>query len=107
LIRLAAILMLLAGPVAAQSPSDAATQAAARLAAARVQLDAAGGSRDRVAALTETVRAYEDGLIALRDGMRRVAIRRDTLQTQMDARQAEVSQLLGVLASIGNAPAPL
>ncbi|WP_392336507.1 murein hydrolase activator EnvC family protein [Loktanella salsilacus] len=107
MIRLAAILMLLAGPVAAQSPSDAATQAAARLAAARVQLDAAGGSRDRVAALTETVRAYEDGLIALRDGMRRVAIRRDTLQTQMDARQAEVSQLLGVLASIGNAPAPL
>jgi septal ring factor EnvC (AmiA/AmiB activator) len=107
LIRLAAILMLLAGPVAAQSPSDAATQAAARLAAARVQLDAAGGSRDRVAALTETVRAYEDGLIALRDGMRRVAIRRDTLQTQMDSRQAEVSQLLGVLASIGNAPAPL
>lgn len=107
MIRLAAILMLLAGPVAAQSPSDAATQAAARLAAARVQLDAAGGSRDRVAALTETVRAYEDGLIALRDGMRRVAIRRDTLQTQMDSRQAEVSQLLGVLASIGNAPAPL
>ncbi len=109
MIRLAAILCaaLFAGPLAAQSPSDAATQAAARLQAARAQLDAAGGSQDRVAALTETVRAYEDGLIALRDGMRRMAIRQDTLQTQMDARQAEVSQLLGVLASIGNAPAPL
>ena len=107
MIRRLAILLLLAGPVAAQSPGDAAAQAAARLTAARAQLDAANGARDRVAALTETVRAYEDGLIALRDGLRRVAIRKDTLQAQLDARKAEVSQLLGVLASIGDAPAPL
>ncbi|WP_237058937.1 murein hydrolase activator EnvC family protein [Loktanella sp. M215] len=107
--RLVAILLALciAGPLAAQSPGDAATQAAERLRAAKGQLEAAAGSRDRVAALTETVRAYEDGLVALRDGLRRVAIRQDTLQVQLDARQAEVSQLLGVLASIGKAPAPL
>lgn len=107
MIRLAAFLVCLSGPLMAQTPGDAAAQAADRLTAARAQLDAAGGARDRVAALTETVRAYEDGLIALRDGLRRVAIRQDTLRTQLDARQAEVSQLLGVLASIGNAPAPL
>ncbi len=107
--RLIAFLLALclAGPVAAQSPGDTATQAAQRLTAARAKLEAAAGARDRVAALTETVRAYEDGLVALRDGLRRVAIRQDTLETQMDARQADVSQLLGVLASIGNAPAPL
>ena len=107
MIRLVAVLLMLAAPLAAQSPGDAATQAAARLTAARAQLEAAGGARDRVAALTETVRAYEDGLIALRDGLRRVAIRQDTLQTELDARQGEVSRLLGVLASIGDAPTPL
>ena len=105
--RLAVLLLCLSGPVTAQSPGEAATQAAARLQAARVQLDAAGNARNRVAALTETVRAYEDGLVAMRDGLRRVAIRQQTLQSQLDSKSAEVSQLLGVLASIGDAPAPL
>ncbi|SEN16300.1 Septal ring factor EnvC, activator of murein hydrolases AmiA and AmiB [Loktanella fryxellensis] len=100
-------LMVLATPVAAQTPGEAAQQAAERLQSARTALEAAGGASDQVAALTQTVRAYEDGLIALRDGLRRVAVRQDTLALELDARQAEVSQLLGVLASIGNAPTPL
>ncbi|WP_207208053.1 murein hydrolase activator EnvC [Salipiger sp. IMCC34102] len=109
--RLAAILCLWAGLAQAQAqtatPAEAAEAAAARLAQARLQLDAAGSGRNRVEALTEVVRAYEDGLVALRDGLRRAAIRADTLELQLDARQEEVSRLLGVLASLGDAPAPL
>ncbi len=91
----------------AQSPGDAAAAAAARLTQARAQLEAADRASDQVAALTETVRAFEDGLIAMRDGMRRVMIRQQTLAAQLAEREAEVSRLLGVLTSIGNAPAPL
>ncbi|MBS1302389.1 peptidoglycan DD-metalloendopeptidase family protein [Loktanella sp. SALINAS62] len=101
------ILMLWGGIAAAQSPAEAAQQAADRLTAARAQLDAAGSGSDRVTALSETVGAYEDGLIALRDGLRRLAIQQDTMQTQLDSRSVEVGRLLGVLASIGDAPAPL
>ena len=42
-------------------------------------LDAADGARNRVKALTETVRAFEDGLEAMREGLRRAAIREQTL----------------------------
>jgi septal ring factor EnvC (AmiA/AmiB activator) len=60
-----------------------------------------------VAALTETVRAYEGGLVALRDGLRRVAIQRQSIEAELAARSGEISQLLGVLQSMGQAPAPL
>ncbi|MCB5199147.1 peptidoglycan DD-metalloendopeptidase family protein [Loktanella sp. TSTF-M6] len=104
---LALILLLVGSPLTAQTPADAAAQAADRLTAARAQLEAAITARNQVSALTETVQSYEDGLVALRDGLRRVAIRVDTLQTQLDSRSVEISRLLGVLASIGDAPAPL
>ena len=107
MIRRLAILLLLAGPVAAQSPGDAAAQAAARLTAARAQLDAANGARDRVAALTETVRAYEDGLIALRDGLRRAAVRESQIAAELAAKEVEIGQLLGVLQAMGRNPAPV
>lgn len=81
--------------------------AKSRLEQAGVLLDAAETSRDQVAALTETVRAYEDGLIALRDGLRRAAIRQQTLTAELDARRDEVARLLGVLQTMGRAPAPL
>ncbi len=101
------IALLFAAPAVAQDTTQAARAASERLAAAAVLLDSAASSSDRVGALTETVRAYEDGLVALREGLRRVAIRRRALQAELDARQAEVSQLLGVLQTMGRAPAPL
>jgi septal ring factor EnvC (AmiA/AmiB activator) len=108
MIRLGLLLACLAAPVLAQdNPADAARAAAARLSAAGEQLAAAEGARDRVAALTATVQAYEDGLIAMRDGLRRAAIRERTLTTALDAKSAEVGRLLGVLQSIGRTPAPL
>lgn len=105
--RLALLLAVWAAPLWAQSPAEDAEAAALRLGAARIALEAADGRSDRVAALTETVQAYEDGLTALRDGLRRAAIRQRTLETDLEARAEEVAQLLGVLQTMGRAPAPI
>ncbi len=107
--RLAALLLALSLGTAAtaQDTAETARAAAGRLVAAGVLLEQAGTSSDRVAALTETVRAYEDGLESLRDGLRRVAIRRRAIEAELNARSSEVSRLLGVLQTMGRAPAPL
>ena len=104
---LALICALMAGPALAQTPADAAQEAAARLQEARTGLEAAQGRSDRVAALTEIVQSYEDGLAALRDGLRRAAIRQRTLEADLEARSDEVARLLGVLQTMGRAPAPI
>ena len=70
------------------------------------QLDGAQSARDRVRALTETVAAFEDGLEALRDGLRRASLREARLSRELQAREAEVAQLLGVLQSMGERPLP-
>jgi len=88
-------------------PADAARAAAAQLEDATLQLEAANSARDRVRALTGTVQAYEAGLAAMREGLRRAAIRQDMLTRQLHAREDEVSQLLGVLQAIGAAPPPV
>lgn len=87
--------------------AEAARAAVDRLSEAREMLDAAQTRGDRVAALTETVRAYEDGLVALREGLRRVAIQRQSIEAELAARSEDISRLLGVLQSMGQAPAPL
>ncbi|WP_282095142.1 murein hydrolase activator EnvC family protein [Epibacterium ulvae] len=88
-------------------PAAAALAAANRLDTASVQLRDAGSARDRVKALTETVRAYEDGLGAMRDGLRRVAQRETQLTTQLRARQKDVADLLGVLQTIETSEPPV
>ena len=108
ILRCAAILSALASPLFAQDdPAAAAAAAAQRLEIASTLLEAAEGRRDRVAALTETVQAYEAGLIAMRDGLRRATIRQQTIEAQLAAANDEIAQLLGVLQSMGRAPAPL
>jgi len=108
ILRFALALMLAATNVAAQDdPASAAIAAAARLEQAAVLLQAADAASDRVTALTETIRAYEDGLVALRDGIRRASIRKEALDLELDAKRAEIEQLLGVLQSLSMSPAPL
>jgi len=105
--------MLMAGAVAAQDPAatpdpaKAARAAAERLSHAGRMLDQAEGARNRVKALSETVRAYEDGLEAMREGLRRAAIREDTLTRALQSREDDVGRLLGVLMAIGDTPAPV
>lgn len=95
-------LLLLAGPVAAQeSTSEAAAQAARRIEDAARLLQGAEGAENRLAALTDTVRAYEGGLALLRDTLRRVAEERRVIEAEMAGDRESLGRLLGTLQSMG------
>ncbi|WP_168193219.1 peptidoglycan DD-metalloendopeptidase family protein [Rhodophyticola sp. CCM32] len=88
-------------------PALTAQNAARMLDAAATSLVEADGARDRVEALTETVRAYEEGLLALREGIRRAALREQTILVVFEAERDRLARLLAVLQTIERAPAPL
>ncbi|MFY0633902.1 MAG: peptidoglycan DD-metalloendopeptidase family protein [Vannielia sp.] len=102
-------LALAASPAAAQQadPASIAVEAASLLSKAAAALQEAETRADRVEALTRTVRAYETGLTALRTGLRQAAIREGALRATLEAREGEVSRLLGVLSTMERSPAPL
>ncbi|WP_366940216.1 peptidase M23 [uncultured Roseicyclus sp.] len=100
--------MLLAGPARAElNAAQTATQAAEMLQQAGFALLEAEDARDRVAALTQTVRAYEEGLLALREGIRQAALREQTILLMFEAERDRLSRLLGVLQTVEAAPAPV
>ncbi|MDO6587751.1 peptidase M23 [Salipiger sp. 1_MG-2023] len=103
---LAALVLALAAPAQAQDQAEAARQAARALEDASLQLDRADSARDRVSALTQTVKAYEAGLGAMRDGLREAAIRETELSRKLQSQETEIAQLLGVLSSMGGRAAP-
>ena len=92
---------------AQQSPADLARIAADRLDAAQASLTAARGARDRVDALTRTIRAYEDGLNAMRQGLRQAALREQAILREFDSASAELSKVLAVLMNIQNLQGPV
>ena len=100
--------LLLAGFAQAQGdPAADARAAAQQLEQASVALQEAVEARDRVRALTETVRAFEAGLGAMREGLRQVATREATLTRRLEARDGEIAQLLGVIQTIEISPPPV
>lgn len=103
----AALLVALAAPAAAQSPAENARAAAEAFDAAIRALDEATTARDRVAALTRTIGAYESGLAVLRDALRQAQQAETRLARDLDAREGRIAQLLGVLAQIEAQPGPL
>jgi septal ring factor EnvC (AmiA/AmiB activator) len=90
----------------AQDAGAGARSASNQLANASIKLDQADGARDRVKALTETVLAYEAGLTAMRDGLRRAALREEQLSRKLDARDTETAAFIGVLQSLGAGASP-
>ncbi|NDR57802.1 murein hydrolase activator EnvC family protein [Aliiruegeria sabulilitoris] len=107
-ICLLAASLLFAGAAGAQTDlSDLAERAASQLADAARSLEAAEGARDRVRALTATVQAYEEGLSALRAGMRQAASEERVQTAVLAAREEDVARLLGALTAIEGSPAPL
>ncbi len=103
-------LLLLALSVPARAEADAAADARAAadaLRAAITALDQASEARDQITALTQTIRAYEAGLGALRDGLRHVTIRQKALQGQFAAKRERIAQLLGVMTAMQNTPGPM
>jgi septal ring factor EnvC (AmiA/AmiB activator) len=107
MIRTAALLCLLALPLRAETVAEQATKASAELQQAVAALDAATEARDRVTALSQTIRAYESGLAALRGALREAALREATLTRAFDAKRDGIGRLLGVLATMEANPGPL
>jgi len=91
----------------ADDPAAAARAASEQLQKAALALQGAVDARDRVKALTDTVRAYEAGLEAMRDGLRRAAIREAQLSRRLQAREGDIAQLMGVLLTIETSPPPV
>lgn len=103
-----AIFLLSAFQALAQTDSSrAALEAAEMLEQASISLTEAEGARDRVRALTETIQAYEAGLSAMRNGLRKAATREAQLSAQLRAREKDVRQLLGVLQTIETTAPPV
>ena len=96
-----------AAPLAAQGVAEQATTAATDLQAAVAALEAATEARDRVAALTQTIRAYETGLAALREALRQASLRETALTLQFNAQRDRIAQLVGVLSQLEAEPGPL
>lgn len=95
---------------AAGGASDVAAEAAAAseaLRAAVVAMSEASSGREQVAALTATIRGYEEGLAALREALRQAELREAGLQLRFMAKREKLGQLLTVLARIEQNAAPL
>lgn len=106
---LLSLALVLASPaaVADTDPAHLAKRAAQQLNMAAIALRDAEQASDRVAALTQTIQAYEAGLVAMREGMRHAAIGEEVLRLQFEAKREDVSRLLGVLQSMQATSAPL
>ncbi len=91
----------------ADTPTHAARKAAQDISAATLALQDATKSRDRVAALTKTIQAFEAGLSAMREGLRQAAIREAAIRLKFDAQREELTELLGAMQSIEASPTPL
>ncbi len=84
-----------------------ARRAAEDLKSATRALKDARVARDRVKALSRTIKAYEDGLRAMREALREAAIREAALRLQFKTRRAQLSRLLGVLQTLERVSTPL
>lgn len=106
---LLALALMLAPPPAsaAGDPVFSVRRAAEDLKSATRALRDARETRDRIRALSRTVRAYEDGLRAMRESLRRAAIRERALRLDLAARQDQLARLLGVLLTLERSSAPL
>lgn len=98
---------LLAGQAHADDETQAATAAAANLRTAISALDAAKTKSDRIAALSQTITAYEQGLAALRNGLRRAAIREDEIKAQFNTKREDIGRLLGIMSTMQKSEGPL
>ncbi len=107
MIRKIVLALCLSAHAAVAGVAEDAEQAAANLQQAVIALEQAEGANDRIAALTATIRAYEDGLGALREALRQADQRETELTAEFERKRDSIAQLLGVLARIEAEPAPL
>ena len=99
--RAVAVLFLMFWAASALAEEARPAEAAAlRLTEAAAQLEAARGASDRIGALTETVRAYEAGLSAMREGLVSVALRQRSVEAALLAEDAHLAEFLALLQTV-------
>lgn len=101
------------GPSAATAPpprpatvTQGALSAAEALRGAIAALERAGSGREQVAALSQTIRAYEAGMAELRGGLRRASLREAEIRKQFNDKRDRLSGMLAAMMEIGDSPAP-
>jgi len=104
---IAAAMLVPAFAVAQTSPVFEAQMASAALEDAAKALQKAEGSKDRVAALSQTIHAYESGLAAMRNGIRSATLRERVLHLEFEQRRDQLSRLLGILQTLERASTPM
>lgn len=90
-----------------ETPMQMAKTAAVELKDAAKALKKAKKSGDRVAALSQTVHAYENGLLAVRKSLRAATIREQVLRLDLAGQRENISKLLGVLQTMERASTPM
>ncbi len=78
-------------------PAERAMTAARALEAATAAMQQAQGGRDQIAALSQTILAYEDGMVSLRDGLRDAQLREAALMRQFTSDGETMARLLSLL----------
>lgn len=104
---LLSLICTLAGPAGAETVAEQAARASADLSASVAALETAESGKNRVAALTTTIRAYEDGLAALREALRQATLREAELTLRFEVERDRIAALTGVLAQMEAEPGPL
>ena len=97
---LALAIVICGAAVAQNDVADDARDAAAALGRAAEALAAAETSGDRIGALTETIRAYEAGLAAMREDLRRAALRQREVEARLADQDADVAEFLLLLQNV-------
>ncbi len=108
MIRACLISLCLIWPSVTYGDAVAEAEAAAgQLIDAADALERAGRARDRVAALTQVIQAYEAGLAALRKGLRAAALREAALESELAQEEVELNRLTAALLSMQTSPEAL
>ncbi len=83
--------------LAGASSADEALGARERLLAAAGLVEAAETAGDRIAALTDAVRAYDAGLSAMRSEIRSLVLKERQIERQLSSEDSEISSLLAMM----------
>lgn len=107
---LACVVMLALGATGAHAATPAsqavaeAEAAAAQLRASVAKLGQALNADDQVTALAEVIGGYEQGLAALRDGLRQASIREAELRGRFEAQRERLARVLGAMTALQQSP---
>ena len=103
----AAAAELASGSESVLTVAEQAARASEQLREAVAALEKATSGRAQVSALTQTVRAYEEGLAALRESIRQAELRETSLKMRFQAKREQVGQMVSILARMEQTQGPL